>query len=532
MTFFVLAVLSCVVLASGKGGFGGFAFDSGHAVPPVLSDVGRDVLLEEDAEDDVGGASGECSDVAAPDAGDPYLVPLRREATPVYRQGEVVSFKTSYSGAFNFGSADPTQKFRVVFDTGSGHVIVPSSNCHSPTCLSHRRYNVSLSATGTAVNMNGSPVEKGKARDQVTINFGTGNVAGRFVRESLCLGDGRHFQQDEHQERGPCVEMKAISAIRMTQQPFQSFKFDGVVGLGLASLALDDEFSFFDMLSSMLEKQGGGSSIFGFYLAESPLEGADVSEIAFGGYNPKRILAPLQWAPVAMKDLGYWQVEIFGVRIGNVTLDICQAEACRGIVDTGTSHLGVPGPIFNDVARGATVPASAEVLEMGSCVTSEGPDIEFLLDGFSITLRPKDYMRQLPLAADVNPGSRMDSDDAAFAEPDKPVGADMADGGKTCRPKLMPVNLEAPLGPNLFLLGEPVLKSYYTAFNWKALKVGFARAREPELPKGDGVVMMQTGVGVAEIDDDDDLMWEGSDNSFMVQMGMSVHEVPDDDVMY
>merc|ERR1719373_231546 len=42
-----------------------------------------------------------------------------------------------------------------------------------------------------------------------------------------------------------------------------------------------------------------------------------------------------------------------------------------------------------------------------------------------------------------------------------------------CAPRIMPVNLPAPLGPNLFILGEPVLHRYYTVYDWKTKEIGF-----------------------------------------------------------
>ena len=42
-----------------------------------------------------------------------------------------------------------------------------------------------------------------------------------------------------------------------------------------------------------------------------------------------------------------------------------------------------------------------------------------------------------------------------------------------CSARLMSINFPAPLGPNLFVLGEPVLHKYDTVFDWYAQEVGF-----------------------------------------------------------
>merc|ERR1719443_2813757 len=117
----------------------------------------------------------------------PHLIPLRRESVPVKRKGKVVSFKTSYSGLVSIGQ--PAQSFRVVFDTGSGHLILPSVECGSEACQVHRQYNQTASSTAIPINVDGSVVPPGKMCDQVNIGFGTGKVKGEFVRDLVCLGE-------------------------------------------------------------------------------------------------------------------------------------------------------------------------------------------------------------------------------------------------------------------------------------------------------------------------------------------------------
>merc|ERR1719321_1299532 len=90
-------------------------------------------------------------------ASEPVIVPLRRESIPVRKQGKIVSFKTSYSGLLNIGSPVP-QEFRVVFDTGSGHLLVPSVNCKSEACEVHKRFNASSSETARAINTDGTRI--------------------------------------------------------------------------------------------------------------------------------------------------------------------------------------------------------------------------------------------------------------------------------------------------------------------------------------------------------------------------------------
>merc|ERR1719395_12016 len=116
----------------------------------------------------------------------PLLVPLDRESVPVRRNNVTVSYKTSYSGTVSIGN--PAQEFRVVFDTGSAHIVVPSSDCTNETCLEHRRYDPKKSTTSLAINVDGSAVPEDELCDQVTIGYGTGMITGEFHREQVCPG--------------------------------------------------------------------------------------------------------------------------------------------------------------------------------------------------------------------------------------------------------------------------------------------------------------------------------------------------------
>lgn len=425
----------------------------------------------------------------SPAPGQPMMITLRRESVPVKRQGKVVSFKTSYSGVIGVGGPIP-QPFRVVFDTGSGHVVVPAATCESDACLVHQRFNMTASQTAVPINADGTPVPDGELCDQVDIGFGTGQITGEFVRDKVCLGfssdpvDGNTTQPDPSGQT--CLEMNVVMAVKMSTQPFKSFNFDGIMGLGLSSLALSDEFSFFDLVAKSGKVR---SAHFGVFLTEGDVDGEE-SEIAIGGYNENRLMHPLAWSPVAMADFGYWQVRILAVRVDGKELDVCKDGTCRGVVDTGTSHLGIPAPHDREVAGLLTVDAG----DLLDCRLAQTPVMEIELESINITLSAENYMRRLPLREGVNVGSATGvvlpaNDSHATAsvtsEPTPLLDENQTVVTRHCRPRLMPVNLPEPVGPKLFILGEPVLHRYYTVYDWKGLQVGFSlanNARNNALP--------------------------------------------------
>lgn len=485
--------------------------------PPHLKELAsEELLVEDDTSDattsDVSTCDHDSSGLDGPVTEDqPHFVRLRRESVPIYRRGKIASFKTSYSGVLHIG--DPVQEFRVVFDTGSGNVVVPSASCESEACLVHKQYHVNRSKTGAPVRADGSFVPDGELGEQVTIGFGTGEITGEFVRERVCIVSGEDGVEKESnsswigsgskpQPQGPCLEMNVVVAFEMSTQPFKTFHFDGILGLGLDPLAMNNAFSVFGILSKRLNVPR-----FAAFLTEG--EHGEESEMAFGGHNPSRLLEPFSWAPVAMPELGYWQIEILAVRINNVELEACKDGSCRGVVDTGTSHLGVPAPYDTDFSELLTTSAG----NLLDCRLVDAPEIQFELRGFNLTLHPANYMRRLPLRPDVQVGSAKGVHmDDVFTKNDSNTNESGIDGTEKnrsvnepilnttsvvdlesqgdvssgvdgaqaverfCRPRMMPVRLPAPLGPKLFILGEPVLHRYYTVYDWKSASVGFGLA--------------------------------------------------------
>eukprot|EP00929_Paragymnodinium_shiwhaense_P098441 TRINITY_DN5990_c0_g1_i3.p1 TRINITY_DN5990_c0_g1~~TRINITY_DN5990_c0_g1_i3.p1 ORF type:complete len:498 (+),score=117.50 TRINITY_DN5990_c0_g1_i3:287-1780(+) len=450
-----------------------------------------------------------------------HIVPLHRQRVPVQSDDGVVSFKSVYFGTIYLGSPQ-RQRFSMVFDTGSGHVIVPSMACRSETCAMHNRYDVLLSTTAQEVDYDGAPISPGAPRDQITVAFGTGEITGQFTNEELCLGvvakqpdappanetkalaDGNASTAAtpapaaQATEPAPeCFNMRIVMATEMSEEPFASFSFDGVLGLGLDGLASAPAFSFFGVMSQAADIP---EASFGVFLADSD---DDFSEISFGGPNPLRYHSDLAWAPVALPDLGYWQVQISEVRVGGKTLDFCKDGQCRAVVDTGTSLIAVPGDFaepLHDQLQASLIDSPGADGDV-DCHKSAGHLLEFVIDGTVITLGPGDYARPSVKTADASDGKQaaeaaalLQGGGEAASQPSASPGVDgqsrgndtssnVSDTGqeqspssvtppevaaaplkrtrKTCHPALLPLDLPEPLGPKLFIWGEPVLRKYY-----------------------------------------------------------------------
>eukprot|EP00930_Biecheleria_cincta_P063194 TRINITY_DN486_c0_g1_i3.p1 TRINITY_DN486_c0_g1~~TRINITY_DN486_c0_g1_i3.p1 ORF type:complete len:440 (-),score=58.23 TRINITY_DN486_c0_g1_i3:123-1442(-) len=396
--------------------------------------------------------------LATPSSQPIVTIPLDKQYVPVVRNEKIVSYKTAYFGKINLG-LPRQQTFTVVFDTGSAHLFVPSGNCHTETCLRHRRYFSNQSGTALAIDHHGNEVKKNATRrDQVNIAFGTGEVTGEFVRETLCLNS----RQPETAAPGQdCVELRVILASQMTKEPFNTFEFDGVLGLGLASLAVDPEFSFFGQMSKLnnLKEQS-----FGYFLSKVD---SVPSEISFGGHDARRLATPLQWAPVHRPEMGYWQLKLLSVSIGGERLPLCDEGDCVAIADTGTSLLGAPRTVAQRMhwLLARKVPHNPDEID---CRTFPGPEMIFELEaGVNITLGAPEYSRAT--------GMRVLNNKTNSSQ-------------LICRASLLPVDDGEVLGPKAFILGEPALRKYYTAYDWKRQRIGFGISIQPEegeVPEGE-----------------------------------------------
>merc|ERR1719161_535685 len=231
-----------------------------------------------------------------------------------------VEHKTEYWGSIGLGT--PTQEFTVIFDTGSGNLIVPGSNCTSMPCMDHHRFK--LSSTSQVVGKKGAPLDiDPEQKLESTIKFGTGKVHGSFVRDSLCLSPSS------------CSKVNFMTAIQETDEPFQDCDFDGIMGLGFADLSMGQGFNILDELKGVLPKQQVS-----VYLSDD-----SKSVINFGGYDQRLAASAVQWVPVSHQS--YWQIGIDDIAFGDKKTGLC--ANCQVAVDTGTSLLAGPSSVIDQL---------------------------------------------------------------------------------------------------------------------------------------------------------------------------------------
>lgn len=363
-------------------------------------------------------------------------VSLARRTIRMHSEGKVthdrsgVVHKTAYFGTIDIGS--PPQSFSVVFDTGSGNLLVPADDCNSEACSHHQRFSQSRSGSYEEVSCDGTPRRPGSAppHDEVSITFGTGEIWGRCVQDMICL-------------EGVCDRGSFVAATYESSSPFSAFSFDGVLGLALSAMSQGPNFNLMERMS---EAHVLKQSLFSVFLSD---DDSERSEVSFGEVKSEHLASELFWVDVA-RNSGYWEVKIDDIAIENAPLELC--VDCYVAVDTGTSELAGPSDVIEQLTRRLNV--------MPDCSNyAELPRLGFQIGGRILNLEPRDYI-------------------------DKAYGR--------CDVSLMPLDVPPPQGP-LFVFGIPFLQKFLTVYDQDTQRVGFAVARHKGQAAGHAASLLVDG---------------------------------------
>ncbi|XP_077485039.1 lysosomal aspartic protease-like [Amblyomma americanum] len=327
-----------------------------------------------------------------------------------------------YYGDISIGT--PPQYFRVLFDTGSSDLWVPSVNCteRDRICRLHQLYNPAKSCTHVR---NGTRVE---------LVYGSGPVHGEVTVDVITIGKhtvkGQSFVQSDNR-RGTA---------------FAYAKFDGILGLAYPEQSVLGATPVFD---NMIQQGVVQNPVFSVFLkrggagpAGQPT-GIEGGEVYFGGIDAAHYSGEILYVPVSKK--GYWQLTVGSVKLG--TDQFCPT-GCEAIVDTGSSVITGPAEEVNRINRllGAA-PFSLELSQVDCSRVSKLPDLTFTVGGKPLTVRPQDYIVKLRQSY------------------------------KTCCVVFIkPNDFDSGHGP-VWNLGDPFIGRYFTVFDRGNDRLGFAEAR-------------------------------------------------------
>lgn len=264
-----------------------------------------------------------------------------------------VIHKTAYWGTVKLGT--PAQEFKVIFDTGSGNLIIPHESCSSEGCKPHRKYSPQASSTSAKV-VN----ERGESG--TSISFGTGDISGDYYKDKFCIAAQL------------CTEVRFVASTEESTSPFSQTPFDGILGLGFKDLSMGEHFNILDDLNANSQLPMG---TFAVYLTDDTS-----SEITFGGYRADKVASDIVWAKVVHES--YWQVGVDDITFNNVQTKLCKG-GCQVAVDTGTSMLAGPSDLVDKLTD--------KLDAKDDCSNfNDLPTIGFKVKNKILNLFPEDYM--------------------------------------------------------------------------------------------------------------------------------------------
>lgn len=321
-----------------------------------------------------------------------------------------------YFGVISIGT--PPQDFKVLFDTGSSNLWVPSIHCSylDIACWLHHRYNSKKSSTYV---QNGT---------EFSIRYGTGSLSGFISQDTVTLA-GLKVPNQQFAE-----------AVKQPGIVFAVARFDGILGMAYPAISVDGVTPVFDtaMAAKILPQ-----NIFSFYFNRDPA-GEVGGELMLGGFDQQYFDGDLHYVNVTRK--AYWQIKMDEVRVGG-TLTLCK-NGCQAIVDTGTSM--ITGPVQEvralQKAIGAIPLLKGEYWIDCKRIPSL-PVVSLGLGGKMFNLTGADYVLKM---------THM--------------------GVSVCLSGFMAMDIPPPAGP-LWILGDVFIGRYYTVFDREADRVGFAAVK-------------------------------------------------------
>lgn len=321
----------------------------------------------------------------------------------------------SYFGLITIGTSDPPMEFKVVFDTGSGNLWVPSSLCTTLSCRIHHRYDA---ARSSSYQSNGR---------EITIHYGSGAVGGRLSSDTVRIGP-------------MVVQAQLFGEIsRESGHHFEKAKYDGVLGLAWAKIAIDGATPVFDNLI------GQGQVHFDRFSLHIGRTHAEGGRIVFGGAMDKYHTEPFRYVKLISET--HWDIRLEDVRLRKQDGDevsFCP-NGCVGIMDSGTSLLVGPTHSVLQLLRETRLDKSCENRDYSSL-----PSVVFkvrLEDGAvsDFVIRPVDYVLQI-----------------------------QKHGRQVCAPGFLPLNIFGKT--NVWILGDVFNRAFYELYDRENFRIGLARA--------------------------------------------------------
>ncbi|KAG7192117.1 Vacuolar protease A [Scheffersomyces spartinae] len=287
----------------------------------------------------------------------PFVEPTKGHDAPL----------TNYLNAQYFAEillGTPGQPFKVILDTGSSNLWVPSKDCSSLACFLHSKYDHDKSTTYKA---NGT---------EASIQYGSGSMEGYVSNDLLTIGDLIIPKQD---------------FLEATSEPGLAFafgKFDGILGLAYDTIAVAKSVPpVYNAISQGLLD----SPQFAFYLGDTSKDEENGGLATFGGYDSSLFKGKITWLPVRRK--AYWEVLFNGIGLGDEYAELSNTGAA---IDTGTSLITLPSSLAEIINAKIGAQKSWSGQYQVDCASRDNlPELTLTLGGYNFTLSAYDYVLEV-----------------------------------------------------------------------------------------------------------------------------------------
>ncbi|XP_049780921.1 lysosomal aspartic protease-like isoform X3 [Schistocerca cancellata] len=314
------------------------------------------------------------------------------------------------------GLGHPAQKVKMIFDTAWANTYVASEKCSyfNIACRLHNRYDAKKSTTYVK---DGTPFN---------VDLGSSNLTGFLSTDRLNIG---HL----------VVENQTFAEIVKLPMMYLFSIADGVVGLAYDSLSIDNVVPvFYNIMKQNLIK---APPIFSFYINRDRTTDRG-GNLILGASEKKHYNGSFTYLPVTKKE--YWQFHMdkIDVDLGTKLIPFCE-NGCEALIDTSTTTITGPASEIEKIHE--LLPVSPFVLGRYRVPCNKViklPAIHFVLQGKNFTLKGPDYVQEITKW-----------------------------GFTVCLSAL--VGNEAS---NIWSLGASFIAQYYTEFDMKSDRIGFAKA--------------------------------------------------------
>lgn len=180
----------------------------------------------------------------------------------------------------------PSQHFKVLLDTASADLMIPSVSCSYNSCGSHYRYNSADSSTYI------------KKIDSFSTSYGHGTIEGTQSMDTMNFG-------------GLDIPFQGFAEITsVTNTDYLNVKYDGVLGMGFSAQSVNGVSPpFYNLLNENLIDD----DVFGLYLGNST---DDMGILTLGGEMEENKVS--YWFPITVTNT--WTIKLSYMQINNVNI--------------------------------------------------------------------------------------------------------------------------------------------------------------------------------------------------------------------